>query len=313
MKMERTTSEEGAQAAPAPFGTYPVSPLHRWLWYYTHASIVKKRSAPSRAAQRLRRSAAKRLLPLTNVAPPFDVEPWPGVRLRLDPRDNTTDRHAMGGRPAWSEEDADALRRAIARVPDGVLHYVDVGANTGIYSAFVAGLARAADVTLRPVCIEPQPLLVDRLRTNLVFAGIDPSVVRAEGTGPVEGIVRMDVSQGRNLGKASMREARLATSDKMIEVPCRPLAAILSESGLPRVDVMKVDIEGLEVPALSSFFAEAPRELHPRTVLIEIAIDPEGSIHEMMTTNGYVRVHANPSDAIYEREDRTGGWVEQDH
>ena len=296
---------EGGGSVPA-FGAHAPGSVAAWVLRRAFGEVVRRPYA-LRRAQKLRRFAARMLKPLVTDPPPYDVEPWPGVRLRLDPRDNTTDRQALGRVAPWTAEDEALIERAIASLPDGRLHYVDLGANVGIYASHVAALARRAGVALRAVCVEPQPLLVERLRTNLAFAGVPDEAIHPVGTGPAETSTVMDVSIGWNLGKASMLAERADSATRTLTIACRPLAAILGDAALERVDLMKVDIEGLEVPALSTFFRSAPASLHPARVLIEIAHDAEGGIDAMMVANGYRRTHANALDAIYELDAAPGG------
>ena len=284
-----------------PYGTHAISLLRRRLWGYGHLKVVRH-PRWQRRWQKLRRSVVRRVvLPFVRIEPPFDIEAWSGIRLRLDPRNNTTDRQALVSEKPWTSEDEAAIQRAIASVPDERFVYVDVGANVGIYAAFVASLAREAHVGFVPLCIEPQPILVERLKVNLAFAGVDADAVRAVGTGPKDAVVPMDVSASVNLGKSSMLAERVANARSIIEVPCRPLAALVAEAALPRIDLMKVDIEGLEVPTLSAFFSDVSERLFPRTILIEVAHDRNGAIDALLLEQGYRRTYVDPLDAIYER------------
>ena len=52
-------------------------------------------------------------------------------------------------------------------------------------------------------------------------------------------------------------------------VTVRPLAALLQAEGLTRVDALKIDIEGMELPVMEAFFGEAPDELWPTLIITE--------------------------------------------
>jgi methyltransferase FkbM-like protein len=47
------------------------------------------------------------------------------------------------------------------------------------------------------------------------------------------------------------------------------LQRILEESAVPKVDSLKIDVEGFEDRVLIGFFRDAPAELWPRAVVIE--------------------------------------------
>ena len=50
-----------------------------------------------------------------------------------------------------------------------------------------------------------------------------------------------------------MADGEGSSSSGVINVPCAPLAAILRDAGVERVDFMTMDIEGSEIPALRDF------------------------------------------------------------
>ncbi len=54
-------------------------------------------------------------------------------------------------------------------------------------------------------------------------------------------------------------------------VPTRKLYDILISQGVSEVGLLKIDVEGYEDKALLPFFAEAPKWLWPKAVLIEHA------------------------------------------
>ena len=291
-------TRESEPTGVVPFGTHA---LRGWQNALAAISHRKNRRPPgvARTLLNLRRSLAKRLLRLSGARPPYDVEPWPGMKLRLDPRDNTTDRHVLSRDRVWSDEDAAAIERAATEAPDGRLHYVDVGANTGIYAAYVAQEARRAGAELSAICIEPQPVAVSRLKDNLAFSGIGPDAVRPVAVGP-EGTLTLDVSVSKNMGKA---HARATDADgPVLKVPSRPLASLVAEADWPRVDLMKLDIEGLEPDVLEAFFADAPEASWPGTILTEIVHDKAGRLATLLPDHGYRRVHADATDAVYVRQ-----------
>src|SRR6185312_2212887 len=60
-----------------------------------------------------------------------------------------------------------------------------------------------------------------------------------------------------------------APGSEAIKVPSLRLQRVLDESGVTKVDALKIDIEGFEDSVLTGFFNEAPPSLWPRAVVIE--------------------------------------------
>src|SRR6185436_148100 len=106
----------------------------------------------------------------------FDVELW-GLRLRLHPIGNGCEKNALFTPQMYDVIERDVLAQAIERrvAAGGSFTFVDVGANVGLYSLFVATRARSR---ARILALEPQPGIVDRLRFNLAAnPGIEVEVL----------------------------------------------------------------------------------------------------------------------------------------
>jgi FkbM family methyltransferase len=157
--------------------------------------------------------------------------------------------------------------------------FVDVGANVGFYSLLVA--QRALD-NAKVLAIEPQPELCLRLRENIVLNGFDVTIAQT-AVSDFNGQVSLTVDH-KNLGGTGITADHLDRhAAEKIEVPCRKLADLIAENGFERIDAMKVDIEGHEARALRPFFAEAPKSLWPKLLIIETHRTPETRrlIHEL--------------------------------
>lgn len=140
--------------------------------------------------------------------------------------------------------------------PPGVV--VDIGANIGISAAY--WLTRAPDAFA--YLFEPLPQNLERLEANLQgFAGRYRLERAAVGTedGPVEFHWETTGRYG-GVGKAEL--------PKMLTVPCRDAARVVREVAdrHGRIDLLKVDVEGLETAILDRI----PDDLRPKIAQIVV-------------------------------------------
>lgn len=220
-------------------------------------------------------SALARHVSLAGVTDPIDVELFRGQRVRLHPSDNRCERRAVCGVRSWDAVERQALRDAIERQaleaaveaagPAG-FHFVDAGANVGLYTLWARDVARSAGVAFRGLAVEPDPINRARLAFNLAASEaldveIAPVALAAEA-----GAIRL-LSEGL----ANRGEAQIAASAALgdVEVPARPLIDVVGDAGFQRIDAMKMDIEGHEARVLAPFLAAAPPPLWPRFLIVE--------------------------------------------
>jgi FkbM family methyltransferase len=139
-----------------------------------------------------------------------------------------------------SRDDAATVRLARAMLPrDGV--FVDVGANVGLHTlAIAAHVAEGGAV----VAFEPHPvnhrLLVHNLEQNRLRHVVAENLGLAEAAATLTGTAR---ASGGNWSLASRGDYRF-------EVRLVRLDDYLRDHPLPRLDLMKIDVEGAEVRVL---------------------------------------------------------------
>lgn len=191
---------------------------------------------------------------------PFDCVVG-GLRMRLYPAENHCDRTIVG-RSRLPEAPERALITPLL-APDMV--FVDIGANVGVYCLFVA---RHAGPDARIIALEPHPRTFAKLDYNCIASGFD-GIIRinaAAGSDVLQATLYAD--GGGNIGNASLLAA-VGGGKEAVSVALRPLADILRDQAVDRVDLMKVDVEGFEDQALLPFLQTAPPWLWPRHVLVE--------------------------------------------
>lgn len=155
------------------------------------------------------------------------------------------------------ENQSDEYRfRSIVKPGDVVL---DVGANVGTDTK--SALAAGAGLV---VAIEPEPLTLECLRRNLA-AEIRQNrvVVVPKGAWNKEDTLTLHVDAANAGGSSFIWK----TGGPSIQVPLTTIDRIASDLKLPKVDVIKMDIEGSEKNALLGA-AEVIRRYHPKLAIV---------------------------------------------
>lgn len=256
------------------------------------------------AAERLRRLAAGigqgvlarrarsmlRRLAMLGRPGPFDVEPFPGQRACLYPLENLSDKRVFAAAAAWDHAERAALASALRAAP-APGYFVDAGANAGLYT-----LALRAEVPgLCALAVEPDCENLARLRFNLRASGADDQVTVAPvALADRAGVIRLAthaVNRGEIARMPDDAPGGAAT-------PARPLLDLVRECGFPRVDALKIDIEGLEMPVLGHYFRNAPRALWPRMVVLEARDGEETPALAHMLALGYAILERTRLNAV---------------
>jgi FkbM family methyltransferase len=181
-----------------------------------------------------------------------------GVKYRLDISNNVTDGKILASSVVYDKKELSYLKSACQ---DGV--FVDVGANIGYYS-----LVLAHECHCRVVAIEPNPPTLQRLRFNVdANENLQERIsIVALGVGP-EG--EFELHSDNNLGAASLHGHIFSGSNNAVKIQTKPLAEILRDERIDKVDGLKIDIEGMEDQALGPFISTADQKMLPRCIVIE--------------------------------------------
>ncbi|NOJ50586.1 FkbM family methyltransferase [Bradyrhizobium archetypum] len=233
--------------SPAPFGAFAPNAAQAAIIRLAHRSRLKRGAF---------RPWLSRLVNLLRTGP-LDVQ-YQGASFRFYHQASATERGALFN-PDYNIEELDFLR---AHVPTGGL-FVDVGANVGTYALALAHHVGAAG---KVIAIEPHPVTHARLAFNNAASGYAQVRLVAAAAGPADGELMIE-TDGDNLGASHIVSGE--GSGRAIKVPSLRLQRILEEANVSHVDALKIDVEGFEDRVLTGFFAEAPRELWPRAVVIE--------------------------------------------
>jgi FkbM family methyltransferase len=254
--------------APPPWGALAPNALER-------AILAVTRAAPRRGLARAPASALRNLMTLWRPGP-VDAEIY-GFKARLHHRENLSDKRALFHPDHWESEE-----RRLLEVEIGPrFRFIDIGANTGLYSLFVAARAGAGATIL---AVEPQPEVAAWLRFNIDANGYTTirHVDAAVAAGP--GRVALTLPEG-NRGSASIAR----TGARTVEVTTLAILDLMDRHGLEKADAIKIDIEGAEDQALAPFFAACPPQRLPARIFMESLEDsPAAKCIELARRAGYV-------------------------
>src|SRR6266545_1859082 len=283
-----------ATADPTPFGGYPPGPFARTM-------LAMTRRLPAnwlglRISMPLRRLAINRL-----GDRPVDTAIW-NSHMRLYPSRNSCEKNALFTPQLFDAFElgvlADAIDERVAE--DGTFTFVDIGANVGLYSLYVASRAGAR---ARVLAVEPQPGIVDRLLFNVRANKSFNVVVLPIAVADRDGAVQLVIDERDSGGTRINRGETPAAGTTSYRVPCRPLMAILNAAGLSSVDALKIDIEGAEDLALAPFLREAPQALLPSLALIEDRPqDWSVDLHALLQERGYAVFARGRQNTVFRLE-----------
>lgn len=219
---------------------------------------------------------------LKNIEDPFDIEIKPGLFARVWPRSNRCEKRVFAGHQIWDTLEHMAIRDALeASVGNQEFVFLDVGANVGFYSLFLAHEAKLQNRKIKILAVEPDPTNRARLMTNIAInsANIDVAKVAISDK---SGTVHLG---GGQTNRGEVRIDETASKGDLVEV--MTLSQLCDAQNISRIDAMKLDIEGQDQRALTLFFAKAPKPLWPKLLILETGRDLTTPLLELCTAHGY--------------------------
>ena len=281
-----------AKATTADYGAFAPKGLDRTVLRSTRAAGPGWLSR--RLAFLLRRIAIASL-----SRQPVDVEAL-GARMRLHPYGNVCEKRILFTPQFFDPDELAYIRRRAeakrAAAAEGFV-FLDIGANIGGYSLFVAAHAGPG---VKVLAIEPQPDIYGRLVFNLRLNAFASVKAVACAVADKEGELTLFVDSG-NRGESSVKVMSGNSSAESIKVPAKRLLTLIEEEGYDHVDVAKLDTEGAEDIILETFFAEAPQTLRPRALIMERGNNRwHVDLPALLAQNGYRAVCETRNNVIYE-------------
>jgi FkbM family methyltransferase len=124
--------------------------------------------------------------------------------------------------------------------------FADVGANEGYFSVVAS---RIVGTTGRVLAVEPQGRLQPVLMRNFEINGCRNATVTAAAVSDAAGVAELNLAPSMNTGASSLMQ-RTRYTPRRETVPTRTLDDIIKASGMGRVNLLKMDIEGWEYEAI---------------------------------------------------------------
>jgi FkbM family methyltransferase len=207
-----------------------------------------------------------------------------GLRLHIDLRDNLQRTLFFTG---TYEPGLLRLLESELRAGDTV---VDVGAHVGVHALTMARALRARGGG-RVIAFEPTPDSAATVRAAAARNGLPVDVVRS-GLGEAEGEIELRGDPRYSAHDAGVR-SQFGDGAVVARAPVTTLDAWAERTGLDRLDVVKVDIEGAEILALRGMRGTLKR-LKPRLLAIEVkdvvmerGPGDEAALHALLAECGF--------------------------
>jgi FkbM family methyltransferase len=269
-----------------PFGTFAPKA-------YLARIIARTRAASDSFLGRKVAYALRRLGLRSLDGAPVDIESL-GAKMRLYADGNVCEKRVL-----FTPQYFDAIEREllVSRLRDGFT-FIDIGANIGAYSLFVAARAgRGA----RILAVEPQPEIFARLAFNIAQNpfGTVKAVACALADKPGELTLFIDPT---NRGESSVRILN-SSAGTSVKVPAMTLLSLVEGEGYERIDAVKLDVEGAEDLILEPFLRDAPQALWPGFIIIEDSRQRwQTDLAGLLGRSGYRLVAQTRLNLVFERK-----------
>jgi FkbM family methyltransferase len=205
-----------------------------------------------------------------------------GVRMWVDPASNFGSRLMAEGN--YEAELTDVCRRLL--LPGGT--FFDVGANEGWFSVVAC---QSVGPTGRVFAVEPQERLWPVILENASLNRFANLALLPFGVAREEAVVSMNLYPSLNSGSSNFGAGK-RRFDKIQRVTVIPLEKLIDQSGVDRIDLMKIDIEGFELEALRSAGSHLGStikrlvvEIHPP--LLQARGESEQEVRTLLADRGY--------------------------
>ncbi len=160
--------------------------------------------------------------------------------------------------------------------------FVDVGANIGYYSLLASSLVGAGG---KVVSIEADPAIYTLLRRNVEQNGAENIRTISAAVAAERGTLRLFHGPDDNIGTTST--VRQNSADQGVEVTAAPLHELLQADEIALARIIKIDVEGGELPVLQGLMPMLDRLREDAEILVETAPTSAEAILALMRSRGF--------------------------
>lgn len=221
-----------------------------------------------------------------------------GLKLRLLTHGNTIESKIIFSSKLRESRELDEIRAVLSE--GGT--FIDIGANIGYYSLMAAHFGAS-----RIYAFEPNPDLAARFRSNADLNSFGAKIQVLEyALGAVSGMSRLSLGKD-DLGSSSI--IHVQDGNGSIEVAVEPLSEMLGRLRVDRIDVMKIDVEGMEDKILRPFFESVKPSLYPKMMIIEDSSQTswDWNVVAWLLANGYRVKSQSRGNLILSRSEEGAG------
>ena len=152
------------------------------------------------------------------------------------------------------------------KIKEGMI-CLDCGGNIGYYATIESKLVGK---TGKVIAIEPSPVNVKYLEKNLKLQGHDNYEVHNIACGDSDGEITFIISDISNMCHVAKEGEVESGNKKFVKIPVKKLDTFLIDKHLPRLDLLRMDIEGSElrlfegaIQTIRKYKPMIQMELHP--------------------------------------------------
>ncbi len=181
-----------------------------------------------------------------------------GLKLRIRPFGNTIESNILFSSKTREKSELEFIKKFV----DSKTLFLDIGANFGYYSLFVASFGAR-----KCIGFEPNPVLIERMNENIKLNKLtDKIVVAPFALGENSKIVDLHISK---FGLGSSSIIKNTSSLETIKVNQKTLKKALKELNEIKADIVKIDIEGFEDKVLFPYISSLEKNYLPSLIIIE--------------------------------------------
>lgn len=229
-----------------------------------------------------------------------------GVRIFVRPGE------VVGHAVAYGQFEPFERRLFVSLVREGDTVF-DVGANFGLYSVLASARLRGGSLH----AFEPNPELFPILKSNLEKRPFGRLEAHQVAIGAMRGNVAFNCAVDSAF--SSIIETERVATERTVVVPMTTIEAFMEERGIPRVDLVKIDVEGYEPEVLQGARRLLERPDAP-IVFIEVAqanLQPrkmtQGAVLDELVRCGYEVLVAEPQLRPLTGVERDSGRIEAEN